>query len=165
MSTARGPRLGDPPPPTVRQRFLALLTGFEVHEGDVGDVDDLDCPDLLRGQPHGPDLACKTCGKPVCCVDPGDTLSVLAGMALDHDCPDAAPAPADAEDGVEAITVARAALATGEVPVPGGDLIIAAMELLAAADADRRIERLALAGGLIALLIDQRETQTEGDRQ
>ena len=58
-------------------------------------------------------------------------------------------------EGIDAITQARFHLASGAVPRPDTDLALAAMELLAAADADPRLERLALAGALIAELIDQ----------
>jgi hypothetical protein len=59
--------------------------------------------------------------------------------------------------GVVAILEARMALLSGEVATPDpADLVTVVMELLAGADADIRVERLALAGGLIALLIEQR---------
>jgi hypothetical protein len=59
--------------------------------------------------------------------------------------------------GLDAIAAARKALDDGTVPVPDCDRITEVLELLVSAGADRRPERLALAGGLIALLLDERD--------
>lgn len=58
--------------------------------------------------------------------------------------------------GLQAITDALTAVESGQVPVPAGDLAAAVMELVALSDADRRLERLALAGALVAMMIDRR---------
>ena len=58
-------------------------------------------------------------------------------------------------DGVGAIAEARTAMIDGRVPVPDGDLITAAMWHLAAEGVRPRLERLALAGALVAMEIDR----------
>jgi hypothetical protein len=66
-------------------------------------------------------------------------------------------APELAGPGIQAITQARHYLATGQAACSEGDLALAVMELVAGSDADIRAERLALAGALIAVLIENRE--------
>jgi hypothetical protein len=59
-------------------------------------------------------------------------------------------------EGIHAIVQGRLALARGKVPVPAGsDPVDAAMWLLAAEGVTSRLERLALAGGLVAAEIDR----------
>jgi hypothetical protein len=58
-------------------------------------------------------------------------------------------------EGTEAIAQARQMIADGRVPIPDGDLITQAMWHLATEGVMPRLERLALAGALIALEIDQ----------
>lgn len=63
--------------------------------------------------------------------------------------------PADA--GMSAIAQARSAVIKGEAPLPEGDLISAAMLAMSAEGIQPRLERLALAGALIAAEISRTE--------
>ena len=82
---------------------------------------------------------------------------ILGCRECDRDRAEAVSATMPDSGGIDAIMTARRALGDGTVPVPDCNLVTAAMEVLSGADADRRPERLALAGGLIALLLDERE--------
>jgi hypothetical protein len=59
--------------------------------------------------------------------------------------------------GIDAITQVYQAIADGLVHIPDGDLITQAMWHLAAEGVTPRLERLALAGALIAMEIDRME--------
>jgi hypothetical protein len=62
-----------------------------------------------------------------------------------------------ASEGVDAITQAHQAIADGLVRIPDGDLITQAMWHLATEGVTPRLERLALAGALVAMEIDKME--------
>lgn len=65
-------------------------------------------------------------------------------------------------DGCGAILAAFRAMSDGTVPVPEGDLVTAAMWQLATEGVPARLERLALAGALIAMEIDRMEASRSG---
>lgn len=66
-------------------------------------------------------------------------------------------------DGIRAAAQARLALARGQVPLPDGDLVTAAMMLQAAEGVGSRLERLALAAALLAAEMDATITRAQHD--
>lgn len=146
--------LADPPPPYQN------LVGFQVR------------PDgRYPGLPHGWQLMAAQSGVNLAwyyrLTTPDHyTLTSPAHWWTAQDATEAGLAKAIelADDGLDAVAQARAAMASGKVPYPDGDLITAAMWHLATEGVTPRLERLALAGALVALEIDRMAIVAEFER-
>lgn len=86
---------------------------------------------------------------------------LLGCRECDRDRAEEATAALGDSEGIGAIVQAHQAIADGRVPIPDGDLITQAMWHLSAEGVTPRLERLALAGALVAMEIDQMEARRE----